>query len=76
MATTKNRLNISLSSDIDTALSALSRRDNMPRATKAADLLRVALDREEDIYLGVIASERARTDRSLFVSHEKAWKGK
>ena len=76
MATTKNRLNISLSRSVDTALSVLSRRDNMPRATKAADLLRIAVELEEDMYLGAIASERASTDRSLFVSHAKAWKGK
>lgn len=76
MATTKNRLNISLSPDIDKALSGLSRRDNMPRATKAAGLLRTALLLEEDIYLGAIASERASVSRSSFVSHEKAWKRK
>ncbi len=76
MATTKNRINVSLSRDIDTALSELSRRDNVPRATKATELLRIALELEEDVYLGAIASERANTSRSLFVSHEKAWKGK
>ncbi len=76
MPTTKNRLNISLSSDIDKALTGLSRRDNMPKATKATELLRIALDLEEDVYLGAIANERAHTSRSLFVSHEKAWKGK
>ena len=76
MSTVKNRLNISLSRDLDTALSGLSRRDKIPRATKAAELLRVALELEEDIYLGAVAGERAITDRSLFVSHEKAWKRK
>ncbi|OHA20621.1 MAG: hypothetical protein A2836_01255 [Candidatus Taylorbacteria bacterium RIFCSPHIGHO2_01_FULL_45_63] len=76
MVTTKNRLNISLPRDVDNALSELSRRDKMPRATKAADLLRTALELEEDVQLGVIASERAHTNRSLFVSHEKVWKRK
>ncbi len=76
MVTTKNRINVSLPRDIDNALSKLSRRDNMPRATKATDLLRTALELEEDIYLGAIASERASTSRSLFVSHEKVWKRK
>ena len=76
MPTTKNRINVSLPRDIDTALSEVSRRDNMPRATKAADLLRIALELEEDIYLGAVASERATTSRSLFLSHEKAWKRK
>ncbi len=51
MATTKNRINISLSPSVDRILSWLSRRDNMPRATKAADLLRIALELEEDVEL-------------------------
>lgn len=76
MPTTKNRLNISLPREIDSALSELSRRDKMPRATKATNLLRIALELEEDLYLGAIATERAKTNRSLFVSHGKAWKRK
>lgn len=73
MATTKNRLNVSLSRDIDTALSELSRRDNMPRATKAADLLRVALELEEDQVWDKRAGARD-TLRARFVSHKLAWK--
>ncbi len=74
MPTTKNRLNITLPDDVERVLSALSKRDNMPRATKAAELLRLALEIEADIYFGEIAEERNKTKRSLFVSHEKAWK--
>ena len=74
MATLKNRINISLSKEVDRALAALAKRDHMPRATKAANLLQAALELEEDIYLGAIASEREKTNRSLFLSHEEVWK--
>ena len=74
MATLKTRINISLSKEVDRALAALAKRDRIPRATKAAYLLRTALELEEDAYLGAIASEREKTDRALFLSHEEVWK--
>ena len=74
MATLKNRINISLSKEVDRALAALAKRDCIPRATKAASLLQVALELEEDIYLGAIASEREKTSRTSFLSHEEVWK--
>ena len=73
MATTKNRLNISLSREIDSALSELSRRDKTPRATKAADLLRVALELVEDQVWDARACERD-SKGARFVSHKQAWK--
>ena len=74
MATLKTRINISLSKEVDRALAALAKRDCMPRATKAAYLLRTALEFEEDIYLGAMASEMEKTNRSLFLNHEEVWK--
>ena len=74
MATLKTRINISLSKEVDRALAALAKRDRIPRATKAVYLLRTALELEEDAYLGAIASEREKTDRALFLSHEEVWK--
>jgi len=74
MATLKNRINISLSKDVDRALAALAKRDQMPRATKAVELLNLALELEEDAYLGAVASEREKTSRALFLSHEEVWK--
>lgn len=74
MATLKNRINISLSKEVDRALAALAKRDRIPRATKAAHLLCTAMELEEDIYLGAMASEREKTSRSLFLSHEEVWK--
>jgi cell division protein FtsX len=73
MATTKNRLNISLPPDVDRALSDISKRDKTPRATKAAELLRLALEIEEDRVWGELASKRD-VKGVRFLSHEEAWK--
>jgi len=72
MPTTKRRINISLSPDLDKAIATLARRDDVPEATKAADLLRVALEIEEDHVWDVIASRRD-IKGARFISHKKAW---
>lgn len=74
MSTLKNRINISLPQDIDRALATLAKRDQIPRATKAAHLLRTALEIEEDLYLGTEASKRDKTPRSEFLNHEEIWR--
>ena len=72
MTTIKKRINISLSPDLDTLLSRVARRDQMPEATKAVRLLEVALSMEEDLILDRIASERD-VKGARFVTHKKAW---
>jgi hypothetical protein len=72
MATTKKRVNISVSKAVEDALGKLARRDEVPEATKAAELLRLAIELEEDKALDGIASERD-TKKAKFVSHKKAW---
>ena len=72
MATTKKRINISLSSNLETMLSRIAKRDNVPQATKAVYLLGLALEIEEDIVLDKIAGERD-TKNTSFLSHKKAW---
>ena len=73
MATAKKRVNISLASDVDEALTKLARRDNVPQATKAAELLRVGLELEEDVLLDQIATERYNTSKAR-LSHKSVWK--
>ena len=73
MATTKTRINVSLSDDVEKALIALAKRDQVPHATKAAELLHQALEIEEDRVLDVIASGRDNAD-AKFVAHNNAWK--
>jgi hypothetical protein len=72
MPTTKKRINISLSRDLEKAIETLAKRDNIPEATKAVNLLRVALEIEEDQVWDELAS--ARDKKSVkFTSHKKAW---
>lgn len=72
MPTTKTRINISLPDEIREALTKLARRDNMPEATKAARLLEMALEIEEDVVWDEIASKRDRKNARL-VSHKHVW---
>ncbi len=73
MTTTKTRINISLTDTVKEMLHKLARRDHVPEATKAARLLEIALELEEDRVWDEIAKKRD-TKRTRFVSHAKAWK--
>ncbi len=73
MATIKTRINVSLSRDVERAITQLAKRDQVPEATKAAELLRQALEIDEDIVLDSVASGRDKT-KTKFVSHTAAWK--
>jgi hypothetical protein len=73
MATTKKRINVSLSKDISETLERLAKRDQMPQATKAEHLLTMALEFEEDEVLNAIAAKRDRKG-AKFVSHTTAWR--
>jgi len=72
MPTTKKRINISLAPDIEQALSRTAKRDNVPEATKAGELLRLALEIEEDAALTTIATHRERTQTKR-ISHAHVW---
>lgn len=72
MSTTKKRVNISLSSDLENALAKLAERDQIPQATKAAELVRVAIEIEEDHFFDTIVSQRDKKGVE-FISHKKAW---
>ena len=72
MATAKSRINISLPLELRAGLAKLARRDRVPEATKAARLLEIALELEEDQVWDIIA--KARDIKSVrYVSHNKAW---
>jgi hypothetical protein len=73
MSTTKRRINITADADVEAALKLVAERDGVPMATKAAELLRNALELEEDLALGAIAEERERA-HVKFISHEEFWK--
>lgn len=73
MPTTKKRINVSLSRTVERNVRALARRDQVPAATKAAELIENALELEEDRILSKIADERDQPG-AKFVSYKKAWK--
>ncbi len=73
MPTTKKRINISVSKDVERAVKKLALRDDVPQATKAAELLRLALEIEEDIMFDRLASERQKRS-NVYLSHDEVWK--
>lgn len=72
MPTTKARINISLPDEVKTALHRLAQRDQVPEATKAARLIELALELEEDRIWNEIAENRDKK-RAKFIPHVSAW---
>jgi hypothetical protein len=73
MPTTKKRLNITLSKQMQTALELLATRDNVPEATKAVELLDAAITQEEERILLEIATERDTPD-ATYIDEDTFWK--
>lgn len=48
-------------------------RDKVPKATKAKELIRLALEIEEDMALGAIADQRL-AQKGKHIPHHLAWK--
>lgn len=72
MPTSKKRLNITLNKDTALFLKKISLRDDVPQATKAAELLEYALELVEDEYFSKLAEKRD-TAKTRFVSHDAFW---
>lgn len=72
MTTLKKRVNISLSKPLEEALGKLAKRDQVPQATKAVELIRLAIEIEEDQIWDEIASKRD-TEKAKFISHKETW---
>jgi hypothetical protein len=73
MTTIKKRINITLPEDLEEALSVAAERDGIPQATKAADLLRLGLEIDEDMLLEQVASKRYKSAKG-FLSHKSVWR--
>ena len=72
MPTTKKRTNLCLPNDIDEALVFLAERDDVPKATKALQLIKIAIAVEEDEVWDSLATKRDTKD-AKFISHKDAW---
>ena len=57
---------------MENILAKLAKRDQVPQATKAAELIRIGVEIEEDEYFDIIASNRDKKGVKS-VSHKKAW---
>lgn len=72
MPTQKKRINVTLPDHLAVFLEQIALRDDVPQATKAAELLERALELEEDAYFSILAEKRD-TPKARFVSHETFW---
>ena len=72
MPTQKQRINLTVPDDLNKVLVALAKRDDATVATKTIDLVRVALEIEEDIQLTALANARA-SQPGKPISHKQAW---
>lgn len=73
MTTLKQRINITADRHVENALRLAARRDRVPLASKAAELLELALNLEEDLALAQLADRRLNR-KVKFISHELAWR--
>ena len=74
MPTKNPRINIVIDEPMRKAVERLASRDNVSLSLKARDLLRQALELEEDAALALLADERSSTLRGKkTLSHEKVW---
>ncbi len=73
MATTKKRINITASPDIESALLRSAKQARVSVSSRAVALIRIALELEEDIALASIAEARMK-QKAKFISHESFWK--
>ena len=73
MPTAKPRLNITLSPELDSAVEYLAKRDKTSRSGKVAELVKLAIEIEEDMLWSKLADERA-SKRGRLIPHSEAWK--
>jgi len=73
MPTIKQRINITPDTDMEFSLRNAAKRDKMSISSKAVQLIRFALELEEDLYFGKIAEKRSK-EKVTYISHERAWR--
>lgn len=73
MATTKKRLNITLSPTVEKMVTKLAVRDQVPAATKVRQLLEQSLELVEDEVLTGLAEKRLGKIGEKKLSHKVVW---
>ncbi|MFH0770523.1 MAG: hypothetical protein V1926_04050 [Candidatus Peregrinibacteria bacterium] len=72
MPTKKRRINVTLKKDVALFLKNIALRDDVPEATKAAQMIEMAMSIEEDAYFSKRA-EKIDTLTRRWISHEQFW---
>jgi len=68
------RINVVLDPMLFKNVQFLAEKDGVSLSTKVRDLLKDALEVQEDIYLGAIADKREKTlDAKEILTHEDTW---
>ena len=73
MPTKKRRLNITLSKDAAFFVKQIALRDEVPEATKISELVELALEIEEDMYLSRKSDELLERSKGKTISHKEFW---
>jgi hypothetical protein len=74
MPTKNPRVNVVLERPVYDALGRMARREGSSLSTTARDLIRAALEMNEDRALDAIAQDRERTfDRAHALTHDAVW---
>ena len=77
MPTSHPRLNVVLERPLYKSLSRLAKKDGLSLSLKARDLIREAMELEEDIYWAKKAEARAKTfPKKGGLTHQEVWKRK
>ena len=74
MTTINKRINITTDKNVRRALIYSAKRDGVTTAAKASELLRIALELEEDLVFAKVVNERLSEKNIKWVSHKNAWK--
>ena len=75
MPTSNPRVNVVLDRELQKDLRLVAKQRGKSVSAAAADLLRDALERDEDLFLARLSERREKTSKRTY-SHTEAWKGR
>jgi len=74
MPTKNPRINVVLEEPLYAAIEQLAKRDNVSLSLKVRDLVKEALEAEEDVTLSAFAEERDKTlNKATTLKHNEVW---
>ncbi|MBM4141798.1 MAG: toxin-antitoxin system, antitoxin component [Nitrospirota bacterium] len=74
MPTKNPRVNVVLETPLYNSVEHLAKRDGVSLSLKVRDLIREALEMEEDVALAVLAEKRERTfSKTKSLKHDEVW---